>query len=191
MRLENSVNVILEESANMTSIIQTLLNLSKIEAGLVEAQKSKFFVSNLFAKIREEFTIIHKNLKIKIEDENFTEIESDERLLHQILTALVSNSVKFAGETCTIILRCMKGKALPSGKQGKTRIEVQDDGAGFAPEILPFVFERFYKGEKSHTRNGSGAGLGLSIAKALTQKLGGTIEAHNADGGGAVVSVTI
>jgi signal transduction histidine kinase len=178
--VEKSVDVILEETAAMTGIIGTLLELSKIENSQIEVHKKTFFVSNLFARIRDEFLLIHKNLKIRIEDDGFAEIESDEKILHQILTALVSNSVKFAGEESTVTLRCTKNS-------GRTQIEVQDDGKGFEEATLPFVFERFYKGDKSHTRNKSGSGLGLSIARALTDILGGKIEAQNDRAGGALV----
>ncbi|WP_273442929.1 sensor histidine kinase [Treponema berlinense] len=74
-------------------------------------------------------------------------------------------------------------------QNGKIHIEVQDNGSGFKEEILPFIFERFYKGEKSHTRNGSGAGLGLSISKSLTLALGGKISARNAENGGAIIEL--
>lgn len=193
-QLEESVNVILEETNNMTKIIQTLLELSKIEKGLIQIEKNTFFVSNLFAKLREEFKSIHKGLEILIEDEDFIEINTDEKILHQILTAIISNSIKFytssaqskasdcAEAKCIITLKAKK-------QSGKIHIEVQDNGSGFKEEILPFIFERFYKGEKSHTRNGSGAGLGLSISKSLTLALGGKIFARNAENGGAIIEL--
>lgn len=183
-QLENSVNIILEETENMSKIVNTLLELSKIENGLMEIQKSRFYVSNLFAKLRDEFTSVNENLQIKIQDNDFVEIYSDEKMLHQILTAIISNSIKFsknsaqAKKDCKILLKT-------SRKNDRVFIEVEDNGPGFAPEILPYIFERFYKGDKSHTRNGAGSGLGLSIAKSLVAALNGKISAENIKTGGA------
>lgn len=185
-QVEKSIDVILEETENMTGIIQTLLDLAKAEKGTLSLQKRTFFVENLLLQLKEEFTQLHDSLKIQLETEDSTgtgtEIYTDEKILHQILTAIVSNSVKFAGKNCEIILRCRKA-------HGHLQIEVQDNGPGFSEEILPYVFERFYKGDKSHSRNGSGSGLGLYIAKALTQSLKGKILAGNSEKGGALIQL--
>lgn len=182
-QLDESVNVILEETQNISSIIQTLLDLSKIENGIIQVQLSEFFISNLFASLRDEFKMVHSQVEFKIEDDDYIKINSDEKILHQVLTAIIANSIKFAGETCRIILRCFKNGS-------RTIIEVQDNGPGFEPEKLPYIFERFYKGDKSHTRNGSGAGLGLAIAKALCQSINAEISASNADESGALITIS-
>ena len=97
---------------------------------------------------------------------------------------ILSNSLKFAGEKCTVTLAAKKNGS-------KTELSASDDGTGFSDEVLPHVFERFYKGDSSHDRNVSGAGLGLSIAKTLALALGGDIRAENAPDGGACVVVTV
>lgn len=187
-QLENSVNVILEESENMSKIIKTLLELSKIEKGMIEIQKERFFVSNLFAKLREEFCSVNENVEFRIKDDDFAEIVTDEKILHQIMTVIISNSIKFYTSSdnfeqfCIINLACTK-------ENNRIHISIQDNGPGFSEETLPFVFERFYKGEKSRTRNGSGAGLGLSIAKTLVSALDGKVTAKNAESGGALLEL--
>ena len=66
-----------------------------------------------------------------------------------------------------------------------------DNGPGFKAKDLVHVFDRFYRGDESHTRSAGGAGLGLSIAKALAESLGGTITAFNAEAGGAGVRLVL
>ena len=183
-QLMQSIEAILKETSNMTGIVSTLLDLSRVENGKVKIEKEKFSVKDLFLKLQHGFKITHPDCKIHILAEDFFEIESDRQKLHQILTVILSNSVKFAGENCEIKLTAQK-----SG--GKAELRIEDNGPGFEPEILPHVFERFFKGDASHNRNIRGAGLGLSIAKTLTEILGGSIEAKNAPDGGALLIIKL
>ena len=183
-QLSKSIDAILHETENMNAIVTTLLDLSRIENGKLKIEKSKFFVTNLFAKLKDEFKITHPDCRIHIDDEDFLEIETDEQKLHQIFTVILSNSVKFAGENCTITLAARKIGS-------KIELSASDNGIGFSEEVLPHVFERFYKGDQAHDRNISGAGLGLSIAKTLALALGGNIRAENAKNGGACILITI
>ncbi|MBQ9207587.1 MAG: HAMP domain-containing histidine kinase [Treponema sp.] len=183
-QLLQSIDAILHETENMNAIVTTLLDMSRIENGTLKIEKSKFFVTNFFAKLKDEFKITHPDCTIHIDDEDFLEIETDEQKLHQIFTVILSNSVKFAGENCTITLRARKIGS-------KIELSASDNGAGFSEEVLVHVFERFYKGDQAHDRNISGAGLGLSIAKTLALALGGEIRAENAENGGAKVTVRV
>lgn len=193
IQLEKSIDSILKESENMNHIVTTLLDMSRLERGKIEVVKTKFFATNFFAKLKEEFTSLYPQMKFEIIDEDFIELYTDEQKLHQIFTVILSNSVKFAGEKCRIIL-CAKKSAVKSGgvkSGGQIELSVQDNGTGFDEKILPHVFERFFKGDSSHDRNVGGSGLGLAIAKSLTESLGGVIKAKNAPQGGALISIAI
>lgn len=183
-QLMQSIDAILKETANMNGIVSTLLDLSRVENGKVKIEKENFLVKDLFLKLQHGFKITHPDCIIHIQVSDFLEIESDKQILHQILTVILSNSVKFAGKKCEIKLGAQK-----SG--GKTEVSIEDNGPGFEPETLPHVFERFFKGDASHNRNVNGSGLGLSIAKTLTEILGGSIEAKNAPDGGALLLIKL
>ena len=183
-QLEESIDAILRESENMNRVVTTLLDIARIENGQIQVEKSRFFVTNFFARLKDEFKITHPKLVFEIIDDDFLEIESDEQKLHQIFTVILSNSVKFAGEDCKITLMARK-------IGGNIELSSSDNGKGFSEDIIPHVFERFYKGDLSHDRNVSGAGLGLSIAKTLTLALGGTIKAENNPAGGATVKILL
>ena len=181
-QLAESIDAILHETENMNSIVTTLLDMSRIENGKLKIEKTKFFVTNFFVRLKDEFKTTHPDCEVTISDPDFLEIESDWQKLHQIFTVILSNSVKFAGSDCSISL---------SARKVGNRIELSasDNGPGFSEQVLPHVFERFYKGDQSHDRNVSGAGLGLSIAKVLVSALGGEIYVENASGGGACIKI--
>ena len=172
IQLSQSIDAILQESQNMNSIVTTLLDMSRLENGKIKIEKEKFFVTNLFSSLKKEFKILHPEMTFIIDDQDYIQLESDQAKLHQIFTVILSNSLKFAGEKCKITLASKK-------IAGKIHLCSEDDGPGFPPDSLPHVFERFYKGDSSHDRNVSGAGLGLSIAKSLAQALGAEIQAEN------------
>ena len=184
VQLSDSIDAILHESENMKHIVTTLLEISRIENGKIKIEKSKFFVTNFFIKLKNEFSTLHPNLQFEIIDDDFLEIETDEAKLHQIFSGILSNSVKFAGENAKITFTARK-------IGNKVELAVRDNGNGFAPNVLPHIFERFYKGDSAHNRNISGTGLGLSIAKSLVLALEGQIEAFNAENGGAEIKISI
>ena len=85
-------------------------------------------------------------------------------------------------------------KALPGsspGEPGTAQLVVQDHGAGIDADVLPHVFERFYRGDPSRTRATGGAGLGLAICKAMVEKAGGTIELTSEVGVGTTATVRL
>ena len=112
-------------------------------------------------------------------------INTDPEMLHQILTVLVSNSVKFAGGKCTVRLGAARND------EGLFVIYESDDGPGIGEDALPHIFERFYRGDEAHTRSAGGCGLGLAIAKTLCGALGAEIAAGNVEPHGAKFSITI
>ena len=111
-------------------------------------------------------------------------LNTDPEMLHQILTVLVSNSVKFSGGKCSILLSASKTE------KGVLLCE-RDDGPGIAEDALPHVFERFYRADDARTRSAGGSGLGLSIAKTLSDALGAKITAKNIQPHGAEFQITI
>ncbi len=183
-QLDKSLNTILQETHSMDSIISNLLQLSKLESGKIIPDCQEVDLTKLFARLSEEFSSLNKNLKIIYDEHANATVFTDAELLHQVFVALISNSNKFIPENPVIELKCIQN-------QDFTRIEVCDNGPGFEKEILPHIFERFYRGDSSHNRSAGGSGLGLSIAKAIINSLNGEITAENAKNGGALISITL
>ena len=179
-QLEKSLNAIKDEAKSMHAIIENLLQISRIESGRIKPQICQVDVAELFARVEGEFSAVAPAVKFEIECPSSATIETDPEMLHQILTVLVSNSVKFAGSECQIRLTTVRKE------NGQFVISESDDGPGISDEALPHVFERFYRADEAHTRSVGGSGLGLAIAKTLCDALGAEISAGNLETGGAV-----
>ena len=179
-QLEKSLLAIKDEAASMHAIIENLLQISRIESGRIKPETSSVDIIELFKRVEHEFSSVAPKVKFELSEEQKEPviIDTDPEMLHQILTVLVSNSVKFAGDTCRIKLGVLKG-------HGHIVISESDDGPGISEEALPHVFERFYRGDEAHSRAAGGSGLGLSIAHTLADSLGATIEAKNVEPNGA------
>ncbi|MBQ3670181.1 MAG: HAMP domain-containing histidine kinase [Treponema sp.] len=183
-QLADSISAILRETEHMSSIVTTLLDMSRIENGTLKIEKTLFFAQDLFLRLQDEFGTIHPKLTFHIVGGENVELETDEQKLHQIFTVILSNSLKFAGEQCAITLSAHKNG-------NKVELSAADNGTGFAEDVLPHVFERFYKGDAAHNRASGGAGLGLSIAQALVRAMGGSIHAGNTENGGAIIKIIL
>ena len=181
-QLESSIQSIIKASDNMSEIVTTLLELSRIERKSLTLERTSFSVYDFFSDIKKEFTALYRELTINIEENCNVALTTDRAKLHEIFTAIISNSVKFAGKDCTIALSAFC-------KDKHTILTVSDNGAGFDDKSLTRAFDRFYKADSSHSRKVEGSGLGLAIAKSLTELLGGTIKASNASPHGAVITL--
>ena len=170
-QLEKSLNAIKTEAKTMQAIIANLLQISRIESGRIKPQITEVELAPLFSWLVEEFAAVAPNMKINTVCDDIV-LSTDSEMLHQILTVLISNSLKYAGENCTVTLKAEK-----QGK--KIIIEQSDDGPGFSEEALPHIFERFYRADEAHSRKISGSGLGLAIAQTLCNALEAKITARN------------
>ncbi len=183
-QLEKSLNAIKAESKSMHAIIENLLQISRIESGRIKPQLCEVDAGALFARVEQEFSAVAPLVSFEIScGEGLSSLQTDPEMLHQIITVFVSNSVKFAGEKCTVRL-CAEIKP-----DGELVISESDDGPGIAEEALPHVFERFYRADEAHTRSAGGSGLGLAIAKSLSEALGMEITADNIKPHGALFAI--
>ena len=109
----------------------------------------------------------------------------DPAKLHDVLRNLVENASNYSPEGGTIEI------ATPARRRRRSTITVADRGPGIPDADLPRIFERFYRVDRSRTRDPGGTGLGLSIVRHLVELHGGTVTAANRDGGGAVFTVAL
>lgn len=188
-QLEKSLNAIKDEAKSMHAIIENLLQISRIESGRIKPQLSAVDVAMLFERVEQEITAVATGVKFELSCEaDLPLVQTDPEMLHQIITVFVSNSIKFAGENCVVKLNAsfVKGEGGAGTEGGRIVISESDDGPGISESALPHVFERFYRADEAHTRSAGGSGLGLSIAKTLTEALGGEICAGNVEPHGAL-----
>ena len=160
---ENSpenVQVIIDEAKRLTSLVNDLLDVSKLQAGVMELNLKEY---DLTASIESVLTRYSKFLEqngytVDFEYDRNILVVADEDKMYQVIYNLVNNANNYTGEDKKIIVRQRVAGSI-------ARIEVIDTGEGIAPEELTNVWERYYKVDKNHKRAVMGTGLGLSIVK--------------------------
>ncbi len=186
------VEIFSRAGESLLNIINDILDLSKIEAGHFELDKSSFTLSSVVEKTVELMALrAHQKqleLVVDLNDDIPDHLVGDGNRLRQILLNLIGNAVKFTrrGE---ILLTVKQGTSAPGNVE--IIFEIQDTGIGMTPEQLQKLFDRFAQADSSITKEFGGTGLGLSISKRLVDLMNGKIEVHSTYGIGTRFSVTI
>ncbi|MDJ0763152.1 MAG: response regulator [Myxococcota bacterium] len=193
-----SASVIYTSGNDLLSLINEILDLSRIEAGRMDLRVHEVIVADLAASTRTSFKHMAEEkglgLNISVEAGAPACIVSDRKRIEQVIKNLVSNSIKFT-ETGTIGITfdlARPGTDLrQSGLDPKhaLAIVVRDTGIGIAPEQQKLIFEAFQQADGGTSRKYGGSGLGLSIARELVRILGGEIHLSSEPGTGSVFSV--
>ena len=169
--------IILEETEQMSELVEELLALSRLESGQVNAEFHLTDVRELlYDCLRStEQLAEQKNLRISLRfDETPVLVNCDEVQLRRAFTNIITNALRYAKDEIQIECKADRGKAV---------VRIRDDGEGIEPKLLPHIFDRFFS-----TRKG-GAGIGLSLAKEIVTLHKGTISASN--DGGAVFEISL
>ena len=168
-------------------LVSDLLDVSRIVAGKLQLAMSVVDVCAVVESTTEEMRPVAQRGDVVLRTSSVPRafVSGDPERLHQIVANLVSNAVKFTRPGGSVEVRCE-----PRG--GDVTIEVEDDGEGIEPDILPRIFDRFAQADSSPTRRHGGLGLGLAIVKHLTEAHGGRADARSAGPGkGATFTVTL
>jgi signal transduction histidine kinase/HAMP domain-containing protein len=173
------------QAGHLLTLINGMLEITKIESGTVIVQREPLDLVEFMAENRSDYmTPMEKDITLEWEYPcDLPVIFSDRMKLKQILTNLVNNAIKFTDNgVVTISMQVIE--------QGRIlELKVADTGSGISEDMLPFVFDKFRQIDSTTTRNHSGAGLGLYIVKTFVELLGGTICAQSKPGAGSVFAV--
>ena len=176
---------ILSSGKHLLSLINDILDLSKIEAGRMELERSTFSLANALESgltiVRERATRHGISLRSAVPD-GLPEIEADERKVKQILYNLLSNAVKFTPDGGRVELRARV-------EEGDVRIDVADTGIGIAPDDQARVFEEFKQVGRERSREGTG--LGLTLTRRFVELHGGRIWVESTPAKGSTFSFTL
>ncbi|MFY9413528.1 MAG: ATP-binding protein [Tepidanaerobacteraceae bacterium] len=178
------LNIILEETLRLRRLVDELLDLSHIEAGHLDIKKNSISIESIVEKVSKKVHPLCDSKKIELEIDiqgDIPLIVADEDRIEQVLINLVDNAVRYSPKDSKVTV-----KVRPSDEGAI--VTVKDSGQGIPPEELPFVWERFYKVDKSRERKKSGTGLGLAIVKKIVELHNGRVWAQNCDEGGAEFS---
>ncbi len=170
---------IMASGQHLLSLINDILDVSKIESGKVVLSVEEFtlndLVSSVDAIIRPMATARDQKFHVEVTGLKHEYLLGDETRINQILINLLSNAVKYTQEGGNIWFR-MIGMKQRSPQFEHIRIEVQDDGYGMTSEYLKVIFDAFTRAENSTTNKVQGTGLGMAITKNIGELMGGTID---------------
>ena len=172
----------------LNTIVEDLDSISKLESGTMVLDIQDFDIKILAQEVLEEmeFKAERKNISLdfKVGADNSRMVQADRETIRQVLTNLVTNSIKYGkeGGSTKIGLYDMDKNLL---------IEVSDDGIGMSEEDLERIFDRFYRVDKSRSRKNGGSGLGLAIVKHIIEAHHQTINVRSSPGLGSTFGFTL
>ncbi len=185
---------IMASGQHLLSLINDILDVSKIESGKVVLTYESFtlndVVSSVEAIIQPMAKARQQSLHVEVTGVKHEHLVGDETRLNQILLNLLSNAVKYTQEGGVIWFRIL-GLKQRSSQYEHIRIEVEDNGYGMTPEYLETIFDAFSRAENSTTNKVQGTGLGMAITKSIVELMGGTIEVFSEVNKGSLFQVEL
>ena len=193
-KVKEYLSKISTSSEHLLSLINDILDMSRIESGKVKINENPLHLPDLLHDIR---TIVQPNIASKqleflidtvdVRDEN---IVADKLRLTQILLNILSNGIKFNKIGGTISLRVKQTKSAPTG-YGNYQFIIRDTGIGMKPEFQKHIFESFSREETSTVSGIQGTGLGMAITKNIVDMMGGNISVKSEEGQGSEFTVDL
>ena len=185
---------IMASGQHLLSLINDILDVSKIESGKVVLAIEEFtlndLVSSVDAIIRPMANAKEQTFSIEVTNIEHEYLQGDETRINQILINLLSNAVKYTPQGGNIWFRII-GLKQRSSQYEHIRIEVEDDGYGMTKEYLKTIFDAFTRAENSTTNKVQGTGLGMAITKNIVELMGGTIDVFSEVNQGSLFRVDL
>jgi signal transduction histidine kinase len=165
---EKQLEIIIEETERLGRIVDDILHLSQLQAGYIALKKRPFDVRKKLAALVDRYYVLGKEAGVSVRTEIPEDIwaMADEDRIEQVIINLLNNSISHTPRGGSILIRAMENSET-------IRFEISDTGSGIPEEEIPYIWDRFYKADKTRKLKASGTGLGLAIVK-------GVLEAHQA-----------
>jgi heavy metal sensor kinase len=175
---------LLEEVDRLAAVVDGLLALSRLDTGEASAAWVNFDLAELVATTADQMSLLAEDKRITVvcEASQRVIVEGNRARLKQVVVNLLDNAIKYTPGGGTVRLKV-------GLQDGRGVFEISDSGMGIPPEALPHVFERFYRVERSRSREQGGAGLGLSIVKSICAAHGAAVEVESSPDQGSRFSI--
>jgi signal transduction histidine kinase len=177
---------VLDESRRLSRLVDDLLNLARADAGRVKLRVEEFYLNDLLAECCRSAQTLAGARRVALECRPAVDVafRGDEELVRRMVMNLIDNAIRYTPEAGRVSVSL-------EARNGGVAIRVADTGAGIAPEAVPHVFERFYRGDKARSRQDGGFGLGLAIVKWVAESHNGGVELASTPGAGSTFTVTL
>jgi len=183
-RTRESLGSLLEEVDRLAEIVESLLALSRLDAGEARSEWERFDLAELVASTAEQMGLLaeDKSISLLCERSSSVMVEGNRARMKQVVVNLLDNAIKYTPEGGRVLLKVTQDAT-------HAKLEVIDNGVGIPPEALPHMFERFFRVDDSRSREQGGAGLGLSIVKAICAAHGAQVRVTSTVGSGTCFTV--
>ena len=185
-RVKEFLGIVDRNVRRLGAIVQDLLDLSRLESGAEVVSRQPVDLAGLLDRLREQFqpAAPGRRQSLLVESAGAGVLEADPVLLERALSNLVDNALKYTPEGGVIRLSALR-------EPGRALLRVSDTGIGIPAEDQSRIFERFYRVDKSRSRDLGGTGLGLSIVKHVVQLHGGEVSVESALGKGSTFTLSL
>ena len=183
----DAIGSMLEEVDRLTRLSESLLALSRADAGHIQLQQEEISLLRLAEEARSVVDVLaeEKRQRIDIEGDANLLVSVDRLILRQAIINLLDNAIKYSPTESRILVR------VQSDENEQVFLDVVDQGPGIPGEHQPYVFDRFYRVDKARTREWGGAGLGLSITRWAVEAHGGAITLNSKEGHGSTFRISL
>ncbi len=177
---EESLRLVLEEVRKTEGLVNSILELSRLEAGAIKMEFRPFDLKSLINRTREKLELAFQrkgvSLELQLEEEELTVLGDPDRV-GEVLEIFLDNSLRYTEKGGSVLVTCFK-----KGKEAV--VSLKDNGIGISPDELPRIFDRFY-------REKLGAGLGLAIAREIIEAHGSKIQVESTPGKGSCFTFSL
>ncbi|WFD09624.1 sensor histidine kinase [Tepidibacter hydrothermalis] len=182
--LDESIQSIKTETESMKVLLEQLLFLSRADNDNYVLNNEKFWLNELIDNVVKETRLMHRNHNIEYIMNEKVLMYADKNSIKQVLRIIIDNSIKFTESGGFITIKSQK-------LINYVKINIVDTGIGIPNEDIPYIFDRFYRSDKSRTKSTGGTGLGLAIAKGIVDVNKGMIWAESEVGKGTTISIKV
>ena len=185
--VRNASEIIARQAEHMTSLVNDLLDVSRVTRGLVALEKKELDLNEIVAGALEQVRPLIESRRHALTMELSGEpvhVLGDRTRLVQVLSNILNNAAKYTPAGGQVALR-----VTPHGD--RVTVTVTDNGIGIEPDVLPYIFDLFTQAERTPDRSQGGLGIGLALVKSLIVLHGGTVDARAAPGGGSEFEICV
>ncbi|MDR1537939.1 MAG: HAMP domain-containing histidine kinase [Clostridiales bacterium] len=181
--LQESIDSIKAETEHMSMLVKKLLFMAKTDQNKIQIQKQPLYLGYIAEEAVREMSVMELGCKITVNTDGTGLILGDGDLIKQLIWIFLENAVKYSKSPESEVVLSI------TDEKSKCRVSIKDYGIGIRKEDLPYIFERFYRADKSRSNEVPGSGLGLSIASWIAKQHGAQIDIKSEYGEGTEVII--